>query len=234
MNSADDLEILTLGPYDPDANSGPAIWIRTAVSGLSGDGERSQPPVVYMPGVSREQFRRLEECPAELKPLAELQFRGAFWTQANGRDWTPMAFVQNLDHGLGVQIRTDQATQKALGDTLNLLLTRQVGWLANRAPIDASTLYELVEGDPMRTLLLWIGEPESLNQLSTGRGRCIQNEMQGDIRFRRRHRRPHCCGTEARVRGRRMEARVAPIPRSAQRISRHCGTPKAGRINGSD
>jgi len=38
-------------------------------------------PIIYLPGISRATLRATEECPPELKPLAELQYRGVFWSQ---------------------------------------------------------------------------------------------------------------------------------------------------------
>ena len=107
---SDELDVLTIGDYDPDAQTGPAIWIRAQLAEHSD----SQIPVVYLPGVAREQFRRLDDCPDDLKSLAELQFRGAFWVHTNGRDWTPVAFLKNPDRGLGVQVAADETRRPPL------------------------------------------------------------------------------------------------------------------------
>src|SRR5437764_3413928 len=74
-----ELPILTLGPYEPASRSGPAIWIRAVLSGalLEADWPSDETPVVYLPGVSRQELRATESCPAPLQPLAELQYRGA-------------------------------------------------------------------------------------------------------------------------------------------------------------
>ena len=42
-------------------------------------------PIIYLPGVSRATLRATEDCPHELKPLAELQYRGVIWSQANAK-----------------------------------------------------------------------------------------------------------------------------------------------------
>jgi hypothetical protein len=54
-------------------------------------------------------LRATEECPDELKPLAELQYRGVFWSQVNGKDWTITAFLQTNHGGLQLKIAKDQA-----------------------------------------------------------------------------------------------------------------------------
>ena len=57
-------------------------------------------PIIYLPGVGRATLRATDECPPELRPLAELQYRGVFWSQANGKDWTVAAFLQTEKGGL--------------------------------------------------------------------------------------------------------------------------------------
>jgi hypothetical protein len=83
-------QFLTLGPYDAAHRSGPAIWLRCALAGKVA--EVALPagtvPIIYLPGVSRATLRATEDCPSELKPLAELQYRGVIWSQANAKDWT--------------------------------------------------------------------------------------------------------------------------------------------------
>lgn len=79
--------IIRLGAYEPESRQGPAIWLKCVVAGLipelAGD---NSPCVLYLPGVSRSDLRAIESCPRELQPLAELQYRGVFWTQSNGKD----------------------------------------------------------------------------------------------------------------------------------------------------
>ena len=47
-------------------------------------------------------------------PLAELQYRGAFWSQVNHKDWTTLAFMQSADGGLGLDVARDNATLDAM------------------------------------------------------------------------------------------------------------------------
>ena len=71
-------EYLVLGDYDPERRTGPAVWVRCVVDRtldepcLAGD----RPPIIYLPGVARQDLRAGEECPDGLKPLVELLFRG--------------------------------------------------------------------------------------------------------------------------------------------------------------
>ena len=95
-------QLLTLGPYDPPTRTGPAIWIRSVLAGKIPDlaFPSDAIPILYLPGVSRSTLRATEDCPPELRPLAELQYRGVFWSQHNGKDWTVSAFLQSERGGL--------------------------------------------------------------------------------------------------------------------------------------
>jgi len=88
-------QLLTLGDYDPAAKTGPAIWLRPMIarSLLDVDWSDDTIPILYLPGVSRHHLRAVEDCPRALQPLAELQYRGVFWTQNNTNDWTVTAFL---------------------------------------------------------------------------------------------------------------------------------------------
>jgi hypothetical protein len=70
-------ELFQLGDYLPGKKIGPAIWLRCVIAATVDAG--SMPtgcvPIIYLPGVSRQDLRAVESCPEPLKPLAELQFR---------------------------------------------------------------------------------------------------------------------------------------------------------------
>jgi hypothetical protein len=158
-------ELLTLGLFDPATKTGPAIWLK-AILGKGDDGKRLLPladwpegavPVIYLPGVSRQVFRSLEECPRDLKPLCELQFRGAMWTQVSGRDWTPRAFLQSAEGGLGLSLSADAATLGAMRQSLEKLADVQVTRLRGRT-LDAGDFHELIAPDPSRTVLDWLSD----------------------------------------------------------------------------
>jgi hypothetical protein len=57
-------------------------------------------PSLYLPGVGRPTMRATDECPPELRRLAELQYRGVFWSQQDGKDWTVSAFLESEKEGL--------------------------------------------------------------------------------------------------------------------------------------
>ena len=114
--------LLTFGPYDPTTRTGPAIWLHCVLAGKVP--ELAFPPdvipIVYLPGVSRPPCAA-DECPPELRPLAELQYRGVFWSQHNGKDWTVSAFLQAEKGGLKPPARRDTATQDAIRRSIEKL-----------------------------------------------------------------------------------------------------------------
>src|SRR4051794_16600022 len=124
-------QLLTLGPFDPAARTGPAIWIRCMLDRAlpEADWPPAAVPIVYLPGVSRQELRAVEECPRPLQPLAALQYRGVYWTQKNARDWTVNAFLVSAHGGLGLDVAGDAATQDALQGALARLADADVASL---------------------------------------------------------------------------------------------------------
>ena len=78
--------LLTLGEYVPEQRTGPSIWLRCVVDGGLELPEipSGSTPVIYLPGVDRQELGAAEACRDWLKPLVELQYRGVCWTQ---KEW---------------------------------------------------------------------------------------------------------------------------------------------------
>ena len=164
-------ELITLGAYDAGSKTGPAIWIKCMLAQTE-SGEALLPeaswgsevvPVVYLPGVGKQKLRAIEECPAEVKPLAELQYRGVVWTQVNGKDWTVRAFMQSSEGGLGLKLAADQATLTAMRQSLPVLADVPVARLTGRA-LEASFFHEMLAPDPARTMLDWLSDPTGFRE----------------------------------------------------------------------
>ena len=64
-------EMFILGDYDVEKRSGPAIWLRCVIANKAPNVELPPafPPVLYLPGVSRQDLRAVEHCPDHLKPI---------------------------------------------------------------------------------------------------------------------------------------------------------------------
>jgi hypothetical protein len=155
--------VLTLGPHQPDAGQGPAYWLRCVVAGtLDVDGPQSL-PVLYLPGVSRDDLRSVASDDATLAPLVALQHRSQWFTQANGKDWTIRALLANKDRGLGLSVAGDEATGSALIAGLTQLAEQPLTRFDGRH-IDAAFLNNLMNPDPVRLLLRWIDDPRTVEQ----------------------------------------------------------------------
>ena len=154
-------ELFVLGAYTPGKRQGPSIWLKCAVAGtLDTPLPGGVIPILYLPGISRADLRAIETCSRELQPLAELQYRGVFWSQVNGKDWTVNAFLSAKKGGLGLDIAQDKPTQEALKRVLEagLLLDRSVAELQGRQ-INAAWLDALLAPNPTRDVLVWLNNP---------------------------------------------------------------------------
>jgi hypothetical protein len=158
-------ELITLGPYAPEQRRGPAIWIRCVIDRtiiLDGLPE-SMPPIVYLPGVARQQLRAGEDCAEELRPLVELLYRGTAWMHQGGHDPTVSAFLKSRAL-LGLDVAENAATNQALLNAVREVLAAPVASLRGRR-LEAADFHQMVAGDIVRDLLLWIGSPDARRQV---------------------------------------------------------------------
>jgi hypothetical protein len=156
--------IYTLGEYDGQ-RSGPAIWLRCIVDRTLGEMVPGEVPIVYLPGYERSELRAVEDCPPDLQPIAELQYRGAFFGSRAGRDWTTTALFSNRGEGLGIEVARDAETEAAFARAMSVLLDEPVESLRQKAPLRAADLGALLDPDPVRTLLRWLEDPTFLEGL---------------------------------------------------------------------
>lgn len=159
-------ELLSLGKYNPEERTGPAIWLRCAIAGklpnIRVPGGRAV--IIYLPGVSRQDLRAVESCPEELKPLVELQFGGTIWSQYNGKDWTLLSYLVSDKGGLGLDVASDAETKQALQNALIALLSENIEELQGRR-LDKDFFNSLLTGgDPIRDMLNWLDLGEGFKQ----------------------------------------------------------------------
>jgi hypothetical protein len=166
-------ELFVLGEYHPEKRSGPAIWLRCAIAGKvpavkeETKEDRNLTPILYLPGVSRQELRDVENCPEHLKPLVELQYRGIIWSQLNAKDWTILAFLKSDQGGLGLDVSQDNATKSAMQLAISLLLDEEIEFLRGKHLGKDFFNTLLTGGDPVRELLRWLEQGEAFR---TGRG----------------------------------------------------------------
>lgn len=97
-------------------------------------------------GSSRQELRAGEGCPWALEPLIELMFRGSFWLQRNGRDWT---------------LAGDQATKAALSRALAEVGSVPLDQLRGKR-LEAQDFNAYLVPDAIRDLLRWMADPPGL------------------------------------------------------------------------
>lgn len=156
---------LTLGSYDAPHRSGPAIWLRCVLAGkiASVALPTGTVPIIYLPGVSRATLRATEDCPPELRPLAELQYRGVIWSQANSKDWTIASYFQTEKGGLQLTVARDQATATSLKRAVEKLGDAPLSDLRAKSAageLNGSYFDSLVSDDVVDDLLSWMSHPK--------------------------------------------------------------------------
>lgn len=179
-------ELFVLGEYLPDERRGPSIWLKCAVAReLAIKLPEGAVPVIYLPGVARADLRAIEDCPRYLQPLAELQFRGVFWSQVNGKDWTVNALLTGKSAGLECNVAQDKVTQEALKRALDggVLLGHPLEDLQSR-PINAAWLDALLAPNPTRDILVWLDDAGGAQtQWSNGRWDIFCSRCSKDFGF---------------------------------------------------
>ncbi|MFA5180595.1 MAG: BREX-1 system phosphatase PglZ type B [Syntrophales bacterium] len=183
-------ELLTLGEYAPQTRTGPAIWLRCVIEPMVRKQKFTdlqwpddKTPVIYMPGVSRQILRAVEECPDGLKSLVELQYRGTVWTQKNGKDWTVLAFLISDDGGLGLDVAEDRLTLQAIRGALSKLAVTPVKQLTDKR-LEAEDFDRLMIGDTTRDLLRWLSDTDGVRaELDQGTWSAFRNRCRQDYGF---------------------------------------------------
>lgn len=157
-------ELFVLGNYDPENRTGPGIWLRCVVDRKLNEItiSDSNVPIIYLPGYSRQDLRAIESCPDQLKPLAELQYRGVIWSQVNAKDWTILAFLMSDQGGLGLDVAQDNDTKEAMKTSLSRLLDEDVEYMKGKRLDKDFFNTLLIGGDPVRDLLQWLDKPDTV------------------------------------------------------------------------
>ena len=177
-------ELFFLGSYAPDKRTGPAVWLRCIEARvIEGAPASGTTPIFYLPGISREKLRAVEDCPKELAALVELQHRGVMWLHVNGKEWTPYAFLVSKHGGLGLDVAKDQSTLEALAGALPSLMTEPLSHLRSRR-LDSEFFNGLVVPDAIGLLLRWLCDPEVFKKHSSeAEWKAFSEQCKLDLRF---------------------------------------------------
>lgn len=160
-------ELLVLGDYSPEKRTGPAIWLRCVIAGQVPDVcvPEGKTLILYLPGFGRQDLRATDNCPEELKPLAELQYRGVIWSQANAKDWTILAWLKSEQGGLGLDVAQDNEARGAMQLALCRLLVEDISLLKGKR-LDKDYFNTLLTGgDPIRDVLQWLDQGDAFKTL---------------------------------------------------------------------
>jgi hypothetical protein len=177
-------ELVELGAYSQELRRGPAIWVRCVVERtvkIEG-ADPTLPPIIYMPGVGRQSLRAGEDCPHELRPLVELLFRGHALVHQGGQDLTLGALLKSEIH-CHLNVAEDAATNRAMLNAVREVLATPVDSL-RKGRLEADDFNKMVAGDPIRDLLRWIGNADSVKQLMTpAKWQAFVGVMRDDYKF---------------------------------------------------
>jgi hypothetical protein len=156
-------ELFVLGSFDEAHRTGPAIWLRCVVARAVTEGNIAGDalPILYLPGVSRQDLRAVESCSDALKPIVELQYSGVLWLQESSKDWTVLAFLKTERGGLGLDVMQDIATKNAMQQAIVRLLDEDMDALRGRR-LDADYFLSIMAGgDPVKNVLLWLDQGDT-------------------------------------------------------------------------
>ena len=158
-------QLLIYGSYDPFKKQGPAIWLKCMIAKTLPDATWSNEmtPIIYLPGISKADFRKVEAAGLDLQPLLEYQYSGTLFLQENGKEWTILAFVENPTMGLGVNIVKDYATKEALKKALPSIFQDSLV-LYGKTIIDQAYLAGQLFPDIIPAILNWMCKGDAFMQ----------------------------------------------------------------------
>ncbi len=149
--------LIIFGVYDAGKKQGPAIWVKCMVAKMLPEANwpADATPVIYMPGISKNDLKNITAAGLDLQPLMEYQYTGAIFTQVNGREWTVLAFMENQQSGLGLKVAQDRATLEALVKALpSIFQDRNVQFPSSI--VDANYLHSVLVPDAIPNILRWL------------------------------------------------------------------------------
>lgn len=161
------LPVLTLGEYDPNTLTGPPAWLRCMLAqSLPNRLAPNVIPVLYLPGVNSIELCNLHQRPNHLGSIIDILFRGALWVNGDCQDWHIHEYFQSTDFGLGVEIRDDDYTIKAMRRVLPALCDLKIEKLNENEPWKARDFEDLVSDI---TKMIAMGESADMEFKSTAR-----------------------------------------------------------------
>ena len=158
-------QLLVYGQYEPAKKQGPAIWLKCMIAKTlpEADWDVDCTPIIYMPGITKADFRNVEKANLDLQPLIEYQYTGTMFLQENGKEWTILAFVENATAGLGLSIVKDSGTKYALKKALPTII-QDADVLQGKTIIDQDYLTSQLFPDIIPAVLKWMCKGDTFLQ----------------------------------------------------------------------
>jgi hypothetical protein len=183
-------QLLIYGNYESLKKQGPAIWLKCMVSKMlpGSNWDADTVPIIYLPGVSKNDLRNVENAVFNFQPLLEYQYTGTLFLQESGREWSILAFIENPMNGLGIKVAKDTETRDAIKKALpTIFRDREV--FVNKNFIDADYLNNHLFPDIISTILKWMckGDPY-LNNMEKGLKEAFSNICRSQYGFEPDHR----------------------------------------------
>lgn len=177
--------LFVYGSYEPEKNQGPSIWIKCMVAKSLPEATWSSRsvPIIYLPGISKNELKNVEEIGFQLQPIIEYQYTGTMFLQDNGKEWTAMAFIENQNNGLGIKINKDSATKEALRKALpTLFQDKEI--FKGKSYIDADFLNNQLFPDIISSILKWMCSGDAfLETLDPGKREVFANICKAQYDF---------------------------------------------------
>lgn len=158
-------QLLVYGQYETAKKQGPAIWLKCMIAKTlpEADWDVDCTPIIYMPGITKADFRNVEKANLDLQPLIEYQYTGTLFLQENGKEWTILAFVENATTGLGLSIAKDSGTKYALKKALPTIF-QDADVLQGKTIIDQDYLTSQLFPDIIPSVLKWMCKGDTFLQ----------------------------------------------------------------------
>lgn len=158
--------LLVLGNFRAGERQGPVIWLKCMVARAlpeAADWPPEATPILYLPGFSKNDIKNIAGASVHLQPLMEYQYTGTVFTQANGREWTVLALLENQQIGLGLRIAQDNVTKEALVKALPVLFQdSEIPF--PQTLVDAQFLHGLLFPNVVPSILKWLCQGERFMQ----------------------------------------------------------------------
>jgi len=144
-----------------DTRGGTSAYLRYALERDNRAESQGKVPVIYLPGVERSDFRSPETFPKQHRHLFPLSHQGAFFSNASGRDWTPVGFLSSKEAAIGLEVAGDNKTKESIQVHIAELFRRSPAELRGKI-LNSQSLAVLFAPDPIKGMLEWIAKGKLL------------------------------------------------------------------------